>query len=57
MMTDFVDQNMPDEMAEAFSALGPLVQNGAAKEENHIRQGAHIRHAFACEIDALVKTG
>ncbi len=46
-MADLMDEDMADDGAQRFLVLGPVIENGAAIEENHIGQHAGMRQLFA----------
>jgi hypothetical protein len=47
MMTDLVNEHMGDDVAERLVVLGPVIENGAPVEEDHIGQCAGMSELLA----------
>ena len=47
MMADLVNEHMGDDGAERLLVLGPIIEDGAAIEEDHVGKGARMGHLLA----------
>ena len=54
MMADFMDQDMPHQMAQVFPAFDPVVQQRPAVEKDHADVVRHHAYTFLLQIDAVV---
>lgn len=55
MVANLVDENVCDDVAQGVLALGPVIENGAAIEEDHVRLARQIAEASPIKAYALVK--
>ena len=53
MMADLVDQDVPDDMAQGFVMLGPVVEDRTAIEPDQVWQPGDVVAALERQADAL----
>ena len=53
MVADLVNQDVADDMAEAFVVLGPVIQDRPAVEPDHVGQSRHVAKTLLGQADAL----
>ena len=55
MMADLVHEDVRDDIPQRFIAIGPVIEYGAAVEEDHVRLAWQITEASPIQAYSLVK--
>jgi len=56
MMADLVHENVRDDIPKRFIAVGPVIEQGTAIEEHHVRLLRQITEASLIQTYSVVKT-
>src|SRR5690606_29996100 len=55
MMADLVHEHVSDDVPKGFIIFGPVIENGAAVQEDHVGLGCRVAEAFPIEAYSRVK--